>query len=69
MYDETGRDDKYEQKGVVDEDGLRKLLDTDEEDEEEEKKDEENEEDDEDKAKEDQNKGEKEGNCMKHRIQ
>lgn len=56
MYDETGRDDKYEQKGVVDEDGLRKLLDTDEEDEEEEKKDEENEEDDEDKAKEDQNK-------------
>lgn len=56
MYDETGRDDKYQEKGVVDEDGLRKLLDSDEEDEEEEKKDDENEEDEEGQNKEEQNK-------------
>lgn len=48
MYDETGRGEsnKYEERGVVDEEGLKKLLDSDDEDEEE-KKDEENDEEEE----------------------
>lgn len=56
MYDETGRSerDRYEEKGVVDEDGLRKLLDSDEEDEEEAKKEEDNEEDEEGRTKEEE---------------
>ncbi len=40
MYNDSGREKntKYDQKGVVDEDGLRKIINSDEEDEEEEKK-------------------------------
>jgi len=57
MYDEKGRDEseKYEQKGVEDEDGLRKLVNSDDEDEEEdeEKKEDENEDEEEGKVKDD----------------
>jgi transcription initiation factor TFIIF subunit alpha len=60
MYDEKGRDDsdKYQDKGVEDEEGLRKIVDSGDEDEDEEdKKEEENEEDDETRAKDGKEKG------------
>ena len=60
MYDDKGRDesDKYQDKGVEDEEGLRKLVDSgDEEEEDEDKKDEEMDEDDESRLKDDKGKG------------
>jgi len=58
MYDEKGRDDsdKYQDKGVEDEEGLRKLVDSADEEEDEDKKDEEMEDDDESRAKDDKTK-------------
>jgi len=56
MYDDKGRDqsDKYQDKGVEDEEGLRKLVDSaDEEEEDEDKKDDEMEEDEESRQKDD----------------
>jgi len=60
MYDDKGRDesDKYQDKGVEDEEGLKKLVDSgDEEEEDEDKKEDEMEDDDESRLKDDKAKG------------